>query len=149
MKQAGALLLLGLLGCDKPAQPGSWGDDPLAWSQANPIVSDATWRDAGILECRSEQLRVCTPQGCQEEPAKVFVRWTPSKALYQRCGGNEPCGDYEPVVTHSGSWTNLSMPANAMIARVTASGQFVEVATQMEAVLVYHGQCTRQALDAR
>jgi accessory colonization factor AcfC len=81
-----ALLLLSLAGCDKSASDADDLKEWFKWTEANPPVSDATWRDAGVLLCRAEKVNVCRrSNGCSEQEAVVFSRWTPAKGTYERC----------------------------------------------------------------
>lgn len=140
-----ALVALALVACDrKEADEGA--DDLIAWLKANPSVSEATWRNAGVLVCRPKSGQSCGRKSCVETEPKVFARWTPAAGTYERCDADGSCQSFRPQISYSGSWTNIALPENGMLARVTASGEYTEVATIMDSVLVYHGQCERKPL---
>ncbi len=108
---------------------------------AHPPVSEATWQSTGTLECRPASVDSCGPDGCErsETPA-TSVRWTPATRTYQRCD-RTGCSSYPAQVSYSGSWANIALPANGVIMRLTGRNAFTEVVTQMDAVMVYRGQC--------
>jgi hypothetical protein len=126
-----------LTGCDRadptpvPARPALALHD----------ISEETWRDVEALECKPDRVDYCGAEGCKQSKPVVTVRWEP-KGSYQRCDA-KGCDSYEPVVSTSGVWANISNPKNGMFMRVTADGQYVEVATINEVVLVYHGRCVQ------
>lgn len=124
---------------------GSFEEQPaenlVAWSQANPNVSDETWAGVETLTCQAKAATRCGPTDCKSFEPVTFVRWHPATKQYQRCGGDDPCDSYTAQVSYSGAWANIAMPENSIMARLTAGGQFVEILTQMDAVLIYHGQC--------
>jgi hypothetical protein len=144
MRLAMIFPLLGAGACDQQ-NTGSFAEqsaENLAeWSNSNPDVSDQTWANVQSLECRMSSGRICGPQGCKSLKPVTYVRWHPHTKQYQRCGGDSPCDSYAAQVSYSGAWANIAVPERSMLARITASGQFVEVLTQMDAVYVYHGRC--------
>lgn len=113
----------------------------IAWSQANPHVSDETWAGVESLTCQVSSAKRCGPDDCQAFKPVTFVRWHPATKRYERCGGDEPCDSYMAQVSYSGSFANIAVPESAMMARLTAGGEFMEVLTQMDAVIIYHGNC--------
>ncbi len=139
-----AVLLLPSASCNE-GRTGSFSEQPATnlvdWSNSNPDVSDQTWRKVQTLNCQVASGQVCGPRGCKGFKPVTSVRWHPSTKRYERCGGDEPCDSYAAQVSYSGAWANIAVPERSMLARLTASGQFVEVLTQMDAVYVYHGQC--------
>jgi hypothetical protein len=80
--------------------------------------------------------RPCVPT----DASKVFVKLDVAARRYQRCD-RLGCDAYTPEIAWSGGWTNITLPRNAMLARLDARGAFVEVATLGGTVLVSHGQC--------
>lgn len=111
------------------------------WMTDNPVVDEQTWAKAQTLNCQMSRGQICGPDGCESVKPVTHVQWHPNEKKYQRCGGSSPCDDYDAQVSYSGSWANIAVPDRSMMARLTASGQFVEVLTQMDSVYVYHGQC--------
>jgi hypothetical protein len=120
---------------------GPSGRDITTWMTDNPVVSEDTWAKVQTLNCQVSSGQICGLEGCKSAKPVTSVRWHPNSKKYQRCGGNAQCDDYTAQVAYSGSWANISVPERSMLARLTASGQFVEVVTQMDSVYVYHGQC--------
>ncbi len=142
MMQANKLALivaLALAGCDEK-EPA-----PIIMPAAGPMglvdVSSDTWKGVAALTCKPTRLDACGREGCKEGKPVVEVRWEP-KGSYQRCDAKD-CDSYQPKVGYSGIWTNIAIPDNGMMARITADGQYMEVATLNDVALVYHGQCKR------
>src|SRR5688572_13741451 len=143
MKRGQAALFLALsaasfcASCDQE-KSGSFAEQSaenlVVWSAMNPDVSDQTWADVRTLNCQIKTGQICGPQGCKKISPATFVLWHPSTKQYQRCGGASACDGYAAEVSYSGAWANIASPERAMLARLTASGQFVEVLTQMDAV---------------
>lgn len=117
------------------------GENLLEWSRANPYVSDKTWAGVESLTCQVTAAKRCGPADCKPFKPTTFVRWHPASKQYERCGGGSACDSYTAQVSYSGAYANIAMPDRSIMARLTASGQFMEILTQMDAVLIYHGQC--------
>lgn len=115
--------------------------DALAWSQINRSVSEQTWEGVESLSCEMTSGSICGPDGCKTVKPVTNVRWHPGTKQYQRCGGGSPCDDYTAQVAYSGSWANIAVPDRALMARLTGSGEFMEVLTQMDTAYVYYGLC--------
>lgn len=152
----GALLiamLAALSGCGMGK--GQSADDQAAeiveWMQRNPPVSKATWRGISKLVCKPRRLDVCDNRSCRSkqfgdggQPIPVLLQWYPSEGEFQRCdadGGS--CDTYHPAVSYSGSFANIVAPENALMFRLTASGEYREIASLGNETYVYRGQCTR------
>lgn len=119
-------------------------DELVHWSKNNLPVSEATWAGVAELICRPAKGSACGPNGCKEsEPGQITVwsRWKPNSGKYYRCGGGTDCDEYDVTTTFSGAYANLGFPGRAMFAKVTASGEFTEVVSQMNLVIVYQGKC--------
>jgi hypothetical protein len=104
-------------------------------------VTADTWKGVATLTCKPARVEACGRDGCKEGKPLVEVRWEPSGS-YQRCDA-KGCDSYQPKVSYSGIWTNISIPESGMMARIAADGQFLEVATLNDFALVYHGQCDK------
>lgn len=149
IKRQAAVILASFIGllasCDgeKTGSVLAEPTDAVAWSQQNPIVSEQTWAGVDSLMCEVSSTQVCGPEGCKPLKTQTYIRWHPNTREYERCGGSSPCDSYNAQVSYSGAWANVSVPDHGLMARLTGSGQFVEVATQMDAVFVYHGQCRK------
>ena len=104
-------------------------------------VSADTWKGVAALTCKPVRVDACGRDGCKEGKPVVEVRWEPNGS-YQRCDA-KGCDSYQPKVSYSGIWTNIAIPENGMMARITADGQYMEVATLNDMALVYHGQCKK------
>ena len=103
-------------------------------------VSPDTWKDVVALECKPARVDACGAEGCKEVKPAVTIRWEP-RGSYQRCDA-KGCDTYNtPRVSYSGVWANVALPENGNMTRFAADGQYVEVATINDLVLVYHGQC--------
>lgn len=118
------------------------------WSANNPDASDQTWANVETLNCKLSGAQICGPQGCKSGKPLTYVRWHPNSKKYQRCGGTSPCDDYVAQVSYSGAWVNIAVPDRSIMARLSTSGQFLEVLTQMDTVFVYHGRCQAEGQGA-
>lgn len=94
------------------------------------------------MTCRMVSKQQCDAgRACvATDASKVFVKLDVVARRYQRCD-RFGCDTYTPEVAWSGGWINMTLPRNAMLARLDAQGNFVEVATLGSAVLVSHGRC--------
>lgn len=104
------------------------------------FVSDDTWRVRGTLKCSPATKQICTSRGCEGGPATVWSEVTPSSGALRRCD-TKGCDAYQAEVTHSGIWTTLGPPENTLMFRLTAKGDYLEVATSMDMVVIYRGKC--------
>lgn len=123
-------------------------EDLVEWSRANPPVSAQTWATVDELQCVPHSLDVCSQHDCQpkiiDQEPPVIVVWNPSTGEYRRCdrtGGN--CDTYQSETHYSGSFANVVVPAHASVFRITASGEYREIANLLRTTLIYRGQCTR------
>lgn len=133
------LLLAALLptGCDQTDQIAGTVkvDQSLTSANGDP------WKDVKALACKPASLNICNPAGCKSSAPVTSIRWEP-KGQYQRCY-SKGCESYTPEVSYSGDWTNITLPKNGMLMRVDSAGRYVEIATLMDTVFIYHGQCTK------
>lgn len=138
------LALIALAGCDRPRAVIDDPENMVAWSQRNPSVDENTWKGVASLECRPTRADICKPGGCNSGKPLVWLVFEPATSTYKRCG-SDGCDAYQAQVSYSGAFANVSVPDRAMFARITASGEFYEVVTQMDMVWIYRGQCQRMA----
>jgi hypothetical protein len=150
MRLALLILPFTFAACDQVKHTGAFndrtGEQLLQWSKANPPVSASTWAHVSKLTCRATSGSICGPAGCKGgllAKLDMWSVWLPNEGRYQRCGGTGACDDYAVKTDYSGSYANVSFPGRAMFAKVTASGEFVEVVSQMDMVIVYHGKCLK------
>jgi hypothetical protein len=134
-----AFLLLGSCTSSAPKV-----DDPLQ------DIGRADARDLATknLICIPVSKQICRSSGCivgQKGPLES-IRWTPSRSLYQRCGGGR-CDPYKPIQGVSGVFTNLSLPENGLLARIAQDGAYMELVTQGNVAVIYHGKCTEDKED--
>jgi hypothetical protein len=121
--------------------------DLIEWSKRNPPVTEDTWRGVSKLLCKPTLLDVCDDSECRSQKigseVPVVVTWQPDTGEYRRCNSTgQDCDTYQPQVSYSGSFANVVLPANGLMFRVTASGEYREIANLMTDTLVYRGQCT-------
>ena len=96
------------------------------------------------LICTPTQKFYCTANGCREIPAQTWALVDAIKGMYARCDKNG-CDRYDAAVSRSGVMTNIEVPARALFARFSGSGEaFVEVASQLTDIYVSHGSCKSQ-----
>lgn len=129
-------------GSDRDAK----ASDMIAWSQRNPPVSAETWRGVGRLVCKPTKLDVCDNMECRpidiSAKAPITVLWEPNAGRYQRCD-DAGCDSYQPHVSYNGSYAEVSLPENATMLRLTASGEYREITNLHTDTLIYRGQCTK------
>ena len=116
------------------------GVEPGEWIKDNPPASEATWANVSELLCKPSVLDICGPKECKPSEPKAFVVWKPSVNEYQRCD-DSGCDTYAPRVAYSGSFTNIALPENGVLFKVSTDRNFVEIATMMDATFVYRGKC--------
>lgn len=148
-----AILLAAISGCgmSKGQSANDQAAEMIEWMQRNPPVSQATWRGIAKLECRPQFLDVCGGRSCKSKQfdaggnqAPVLLRWLPAEQTFQRCDPDgASCDTYNPVVSYSGSFANIVAPENAMMFRLTASGEYREVVSLGNDTYVYRGQCSK------
>lgn len=139
MKYLPVIVLALLASCDKEEDLTVYLPKPGTTGFVD--VSADTWKGIAALTCKPTRVEACGREGCKEGKPVVEVRWEPS-GTYQRCDTNG-CDSYQPKVSYSGIWANIAIPESGMMARITADGQYMEVATINDTALVYHGQCKR------
>jgi hypothetical protein len=89
----------------------------------------------------TEKFQCAQGQGCQPIESKVVIRINVEKQVYSRCDA-KGCDDYQAQFTVSGKFINIAVPANGLLAKLTADGSsFTEVATLGTAVLLSFGSC--------
>lgn len=138
------IAVLLVAGCDgERAVLDDSAENRTVWSQLNPDVNEGTWKGVTSLECSPSRVDVCKPGGCAAGEPKVRQVITPATNTYKRCEG-QSCDTYQAQVSYSGAWANFAVPDSAMFARVTASGEYYEIVTMMDMVLIYRGQCQRR-----
>lgn len=141
------VLLLG--GCSDPENTPMDADlvDLIKWSELNPPVSEDTWRGVKRVVCKPAMLDVCNNETCRSidvpDDPPITVTWYPAEGLISRCD-RQNCDEYKPQMSYSGSFANVAAPANAMIFRVTASGEYREILNLARDTWVYRGQCARE-----
>lgn len=142
-----AIIVLALSGCSESRSADGKAQALTDLSKNSDFVSDDTWRSVEKVTCRPAHLDACNGSGCQRKEVAqnppVMVVWKPKSGDYQRCdadGGN--CDSYRPVVSHSGLFTNLVLPQNATIFRMTSDGTYREIANLVDTTLIYSGSCT-------
>lgn len=136
---------VGLAGCSNSnSSADARAGQLIEWSKRNPEVSPATWRATEKLECKPKLLDVCNDGGCRgidtTKNPPITLTWYPNKGSYKRCDGKS-CGTYKPLVSYSGSFANVVMPENAIVFRLTASGEYREVLHLATDTYVYSGTC--------
>lgn len=138
-----AALILALTACSdsSPREALDEGvENLIEWSRLNSPVSSSTWAGVDSWTCRPSTAQICEAGGCEKQAPKVWLRWKPKANSIERCGA-DGCDAYTPTISYSGSWANLSIPDRGMMVRMTASGQYLEILTQMDTVLIYRGLC--------
>lgn len=126
-------------GCSDQDQTPT-GVDPAQWLNENPLANEKTWANVSELICKPTVMDICGPKECKQSDPKTFVVWKPSVDEYQRCD-DTGCDTYTPSVAYSGSFTNIALPNNGLLFKVSTDRHYVEVATLMDATIIYRGKC--------
>lgn len=136
--------LTSLAGC---SDAGEDVTDMIAWSKRNPPVSAATWQGVDKLVCTPKLLDVCGDKDCRaidiSTKPPIRLMWEPSTGRYQRCD-DKGCDPYMPQVAYSGSFANVAVPESGTIFRLTASGEYREIANLRTDTFIYRGQCKEE-----
>lgn len=144
-----AIALLALTGCDSQSDMDATAADLIEWSKQNPMVTEDTWDGVKALMCRPESMQVCGPKGCKEQTPNVWLEFVPNSSIrpgigtIRRCDA-KGCDAYTADVSYSGSWATATIAGRSDFAKITASGEYIEVASLMQDVLIYRGQCEAQ-----
>lgn len=142
-KRHGAVFILAafaIAGCDSGGGADEQVAEMVEWSERNPPVSEDTWAGVRALTCRPQKMEVCGNEGCKPQDAKVWLEFAPKAGIVSRCDSGG-CDDYTAEVSYSGSWATITIPGRASFAKITASGEYIEVASLMQEVLIYRGKC--------
>jgi hypothetical protein len=84
----------------------------------------------------------CTQgQGCLPIDNKIVIRMDETQKTYSRCDA-KGCDDFPALFNQAGSFVNVAIPANGLLAKFGADGSgFVEVTTLGSTVLLSFGSC--------
>jgi hypothetical protein len=142
-----AAILLGLTftlltGCDQLGPKGDQQeqvDNVIRLTEA-PAASDAFLARYSAVECKAKIKDICTAKGCEEAPVSVTQRYDVRNRVYQRQGfaGVE---QFEAEASPSGVWFNFELSNPTLLFRVNTLGDFKEVVTTNDLVVVYSGSC--------
>ena len=78
--------------------------------------------------------------GCKAIPITVYNRLDLQRSVYSRCDALH-CDDYPAQFTKSGAYTVIDVPDRGLIAKLSATSEFTEVATSVGTVYVSFGTC--------
>jgi hypothetical protein len=92
------------------------------------------------MRCNMATTDACGARGCARRAPVTWVEWDEAANSYRRCDA-KGCDTYTPNVRRSGEITNISMPQNAMLARLFPGGGFLEIVTLVDVALISRGQC--------
>lgn len=114
----------------------------------NPPVSPRTWAGVSKLACTPTKLDVCDEAECRSVKVDAnkppfTVNWYPADAKFERCDKNG-CDVHQAPVSYGGSFASINLPARDHIFRVTASGEYREIANLLNDTYVYRGKCIRE-----
>jgi len=138
------LILAALLvaGCDDRSDTFAGGSDPSEWLANNPLATQDTWAGVDRVVCKPSVLDVCGAEECRPTEPKSYVVWRPQRHEYQRCDDNG-CDTYAAEESYSGAFVYVTPAPRTALLKVATGGSFTEVASLMDATLVYRGQCER------
>jgi len=131
-----------LAGCDKlTSESGSQGQYEAAMRLAQaPEATDEFLNKFLTIECKAKTKNLCTAKGCEEGPVSVTQRYDIRKRTYQRQDA-KGIEQFETEASGSGVWFNFELPNPTMLFRVNTLGDFKEVVTMNDLVVVYSGSC--------
>ena len=144
IKAAISLSLSGALlaGCEKlrsKDDPRDESDAVMRLAQA-PVATDEFLNKFSSIECKAKMKNLCTAKGCEEGPVSVTQRYDIRKRTYQRQDA-KGIEKFETEASGSGVWFNFKLPNPTMLFRVNTLGDFKEVVTMNDLVVVYSGSC--------
>ena len=131
-----------LAGCEKIGSkddPQEEVDHVMRLAQA-PVATDDFLNKFSAIECKATPKNLCTAKGCEEGPVSVNQRYDIRKRTYQRqdARGVE---QFQAKASSAGVWFNFEFPNPTMLFRVNTLGDFKEVVTLNDVVVVYSGSC--------
>ena len=108
-------------------------------------LSHSSEHDAALsnLKCQPESMNTCVDGICNSTKPNITLFWKPKEQKIGRCNSSS-CDYYKVVVSHSGAFTNISLPANGMLVRIGEDGMYTEVVTLGLMTIVYNGRCKSQ-----
>lgn len=139
MGTRGALLLLMLAACGE-------GDKPAELAEAERLLElapGAAGPAIGLFRCEISKKHLCGPGGCETAIAAVWNAIDLEQQTFARCDRNG-CDTYQAAVSESGVFTNIAIVDRGLMARLSATGEFMEVASLGTTAYVSHGRCIRQ-----
>ena len=131
-----------LAGCEKLRSKGDHRDESdavMRLAQA-PVATDEFLNKFSTIECKARTKNLCTAKGCEEGPVSVTQRYDIRKRTYQRQDA-KGIEQFEAAASGSGVWFNFELPNPTMLFRVNTLGDFKEVVTTNDLVVVYSGSC--------
>jgi hypothetical protein len=107
-------------------------------------VTIATGAQAQTVHCDISSKMQCEPGGgaCQHLRPTVWNVVDFGRHTIARCD-QRGCDEFPADFVRSGAYTNILVPGRSLLAKVSETGSFLEVATLTEAVLVSFGSCRR------
>lgn len=93
------------------------------------------------MTCTISEKHYCTlGTGCSPAVTAVWNTFDVAEATYSRCD-RLGCDTYEATFSLSGVFTIIEVPGRGLLAKVSASGDFTEIATLGNDVYVSFGTC--------
>jgi len=90
--------------------------------------------------CTFTAKQFCDASGCKSLSPAVRVKLDDQALTYSRCD-RRGCDTHPAKISHSGIFTIAEIPGAGTFLKFGSKGDVVEVASQMTAVYVSHGDC--------
>ena len=127
-----------LAGCDESSSQGQY-ESVMRLAQA-PEATNEFLNKFSSIECKAKTKNLCTAKGCEEGPVSVTQRYDIRNRTYQR-RGTKGIEKFGAEASPSGIWFNFKLPNATMLFRVNTLGDFKDVVTTNDLVVVYSGSC--------
>lgn len=138
------LILSGVLiaGCDKLETQDSSQEqyeEVMRLTQA-PVATNEFLNKFSSITCKAKLKHLCTAKGCEEGPVSITQRYDIPNQTYQRQDANG-VEEFKAEASPSGVWFNFELSNPTILFRVNTLGDFKEVVTMNDLVIVYSGAC--------
>lgn len=98
--------------------------------------------------CHPAEKHLCSAgHGCKASVVTVFAKFSsagPGRATYSRCD-RHGCDRHEANTYQSGAFLNIELPGRATFAKVGPNGEWTEVVSLGNDVIVAQGKCLPEA----
>jgi hypothetical protein len=95
--------------------------------------------NAKVLTCKSEKLKICSSNNCEDKKAITTIILDTDNKSYQRCDSS--CDKYPANIDISGAFITASPNLGTFIKVNQLDRTFVDIATMSSTILMNFGVC--------